>query len=98
MIRNNLDCREFCAVAAVVEYQQAAESMQWSLVEGSGFLFPSVLEGREKGGLALTPAQMTTNLHTHLRAVGMEDKRFTITLFEWGEQRVITRMVWSWTF
>ena len=73
--RKNLDCREICAVAAVVEHQQAAESMQWSLAEGSGFLFPSVLEGGEKGELALTPAQMTTNLQTHLRAAGMEDKR-----------------------
>ena len=72
--------------------------MQWSLAEGSTSLLPSVLEGGEKGELALMPAKMTTNLQTHLRAAGMEDKRFTITLFEWGEQRVITRMVWSWTF
>ena len=30
---------------------------------GSGFLFPSVLEGGEMGELALTPVQMATNLH-----------------------------------
>ena len=35
--------------------------MQWSLAEGSGFLFPSILDGGEKE-LALTPLQMTTNL------------------------------------
>ena len=33
VVRNNLDSREICAVAAVVEYQQAAESMQLSLAE-----------------------------------------------------------------
>ena len=81
MIRNNLDCREFCAVAAVVEYQQAAESMQWSLAEGSRFPFPSVLEGGRKGELALMPAQMTTNLQTHLRAASMEDKWYTMHSF-----------------
>ena len=73
--RKNLDCREICAVAAVVEYQKGAESMQWPLAAGSGFLFPSILEGGDKGDLALTPAQMTANLQTHLRAAGMEDKR-----------------------
>ena len=61
MVKKNLDCREIFAVAAMVEYQQAAESMQWSLAEGSGFLFPSILDGGEKE-LALTPLQMTTNL------------------------------------
>ena len=46
---NNLDCRELCAVAAVVAYRQAVESLQWSGAEGSGFLFPSVLESGGKG-------------------------------------------------
>ena len=64
-----VDCRGICAVAAVIGYRQAAELIQWTLAEGSGFLFPSVLEGGEKGELALTPAQMTTSLPTHLRAV-----------------------------
>ena len=49
VVVKNLDFREICAVAAMVEYQQAVESMQWSLAKGSGFLFPSVLEGGEKG-------------------------------------------------
>lgn len=55
MVRNNLDCREICEVAAVVKYRQAAESMHWSLAGGSGFLFTSVLEGEDKGELAFTP-------------------------------------------
>ena len=48
VVRKNLDCCEICAVAAVMEYQQTAESMPWSLAEGSGLLFPSVLEGGGK--------------------------------------------------
>ena len=84
VVRKNLDCRENCAVVAVVEYQQAAESMQWSLAERSRFLFPSVLEGGKKGELALTPAQMTTNFQTHLRAAGMEDNRYTMHSFRVG--------------
>ena len=66
VVKKNLDCREICAVAVMVEYQQAAESMQWSLAEGSTSLLPSVLEGGEKGELALMPAKMTTNLQTCL--------------------------------
>ena len=54
--------------------------MQWSLAEGSRFLFPSVLDGGEKGELALTPTQMTTILQTH-QAPGMEDKRYTMHSF-----------------
>ena len=53
-VRKNIDCHEISAVAAVVEYRQATE------YEGSKFLFPSVVEGGEKGSLALMPAQMTT--------------------------------------
>ena len=82
--KKNLDCREICAVAAMVEYQQAAESMQWSLAEGSGFLFPSVLEGRGKGDGALTAVQMTTGLQTHLLAAGMAEKRYTMHSFRAG--------------
>lgn len=49
--------------------------MQWPLVEGSQFIFPSVLEGGgEKGEVELTPAQMTTDLQADLRAANMEDK------------------------
>ena len=55
--------------------------MPRSLAEGSGFLFPSVLVGGGKGELALMPVQMTTNLQTHLRAVGMEDERYTMLSF-----------------
>ena len=51
---------------------------------GSRFLFPSVLEGGEKGEQVLTPAQMTTNLLTHLRMVGIEDKRYTMHTFRVG--------------
>ena len=65
----------------MVEYQQAAEPMQWSLAEGSGFLFPSILEGGEKGDVALTAAQMITHLQTHLRAAGVGDKRYTMRSF-----------------
>ena len=45
---------------------------------GPGFLFPSVLEGGELGELALTPAQMATNLKTRLRTARMEDIRHKI--------------------
>ena len=48
------------------------------------FLFPTVLEGGEKRELALTPAQMTTNLQTHPRAVGTEDMRYTMHSFQVG--------------
>ena len=57
--------------------------MQWSPAEGSGFLFSSVLGGGEKGELALTATQMTTNPQTH-RAPGMEDKRYTMHSFRIG--------------
>ena len=33
------------------------------------------------GELALTPAQMTTNLQSHLRAAGMDDKRYMMHSF-----------------
>lgn len=56
----------------MVECRQAAMSMQWALGEGSGFLFPSVLNTEAEGNLAPMPAQMTSNPQTHLRAVGME--------------------------
>lgn len=65
VVKKNLDGLEICAVAAVVEYREAAESLQRSLVKGSGFLFPSFLESGEKRGLALMPPQMTTNLRAH---------------------------------
>ena len=84
VVKKNLDCRETCAVAAMVEYQQAAESMQWSLAKGTGVLFPTVLEGGEKGDVALTAVQMTTSLHAHLRAAGMEYKRYTMHSFRVG--------------
>ena len=47
-------------------------------------MFPSVLEGGEKGEQALTLAQMTTNHQTHLRAAGMEDKRYTMHSLQVG--------------
>ena len=59
-----MDCPDIRAVAAVVEYIRAAEPIQKSLAGGSGFLFPSVLEGDGKGRLALTPAQITNNFQT----------------------------------
>ena len=84
VVKKNLDRREICAVAAMVEYQQAAESMQWSLAKGSGFLFPSVLEGEEKGDVAPTAVQMTTSLQAHWRAAGMEYKWYTMHSFRVG--------------
>ena len=35
VVRNYLDRREICAVAAMVEHQQAVESMQRPLADGS---------------------------------------------------------------
>ena len=84
VVKKNQDCPEICAVATMVEYQQAAESMQWSLAKGSRFLFPTVLEDREKEDVALTAVQMTTSLHAHLRAAGMEYKRYTMHSFRVG--------------
>ena len=82
--RRNTDCREICAVAAMMEYRQATASTQWALAEGLGFLFPSVQENGEKGNLVLTPAQMTANLQAHLREADMEDKRYTLHSFRVG--------------
>lgn len=84
VVGKNLDCREICAVAGVVDYRQAAESKQWPLAEESGFLFPSVLQGGEKRELALTPAKMTTNLQIHLRTASMKDKLYTMHPFRVG--------------
>lgn len=84
VVRKNLDCREICAVAAMLAYKQAAASMQWSLGDGVGFLFPTVLEDGTKGELALTPAQMTTNLQAHLRVAGMADQKYTLHSFRVG--------------
>ena len=84
VVRRNTDHRKIYAVAAMIEYRQAAASMQWALAGGSGFLFPSVRENGEKGKLALTPAQMTANLQAHLRAAYMEDKRYTLHSFRVG--------------
>ena len=78
MVRKNVDCRQIRAVAAVVEHQQAAEYVPWALAEGSEFLSPGVLEGGEKGNLALMAAQMSTNVATHLRAAGMDDKWYAM--------------------
>ena len=82
--RKNINCREICAVAVVAEYRQTAEYAQWALAEGSEFLFPGVQEDREKRNLALAPAQMTTNLPTHVRAAVMEDTRYEVPSFRWG--------------
>ena len=65
-------------------YRQAADSVQWSLAEGTGLLFPSVLEGGEMGELSLTPAQITTSLQTRLRTARVEDNRYTIRSFRVG--------------
>lgn len=34
MVRKNMDCRETCTIATVVEYRQAAEHMQGAIAEG----------------------------------------------------------------
>ena len=54
--------------------------MQWSLAEGSGFIFPGVLDSGEKGEQAMTPTQMTTKLQNH-QAASMEDTRYTMHSF-----------------
>ncbi|CAM9728164.1 unnamed protein product [Pylaiella littoralis] len=84
VVKKNLDCRAICAVAAMLAYQQAATSLQWSLGEGAGFLFPTVRDDGTKGEVALTPAQMTTNLQAHLRAAGITDQRYTLHSFRVG--------------
>ena len=68
----------------MIVFRQAAASMQWALSEGSGFLFPSVRENGEEGNLALNPTQMTANLQAHLRAAGMENKRYMFHSFRVG--------------
>ena len=68
VVKKNLVSRKICAVMAIVGYRQAAETVQWSLAEGQGSCSPSVLEGGEMGELALTPAQMATNLHATRRS------------------------------
>ena len=98
VVVKNLNCREICAVAAMVEYQQEAESMQWPLAKGSGFLFPSVSEGWKKGDVALTAVQMTTSLQTQLRAAGMDISGTRCTPSEWEGRRAITWRVRPWTF
>ena len=40
-----------------------------------------MIEGGETEELASTPAKMTANLQTHLRAAVMEDKRYTMLSF-----------------
>ena len=69
----------------MVVYRQAAKYVQWVLTDGSWFLFLSILEGGEKEELVLTPAQMTTNLSIHLRAAGMEYRRYAMHSFQVGE-------------
>ena len=98
VVRTNADCRKICAVAAMIEYRQAALYTQWALAEGSGFLFPSVLESGAKENLALTPAQMASNLQTHLRPAGMEDKRYTLHSFRVGGGGEPPWTVRPWTF
>ena len=49
--------------------------MHGSLTYRSGFWFPSVTECGNMMYVALTPAQMTTNLQIHLRAAGTEDMK-----------------------
>ena len=44
--------------------------MQWTLAEGSGFQFSSVMDSAEKEELALTTVQTTTNLQTRVQAGG----------------------------
>ena len=85
LARKSIDCSEFCAVAAVFEYHQAAEYGQWALAEGSESLFPGVLDGGEKGNLALMPPQMTTT-STPIFGWhgGMEDKRYAMHSFRVG--------------
>lgn len=64
-----------------------ARSWPWSSTDGrdygSEFLFPVVLDGREKGNLALTPAPVTTTSWP-IGAAGMEDKFDAMHFFRVG--------------
>lgn len=55
---------------AILAYQQAAASMKWSLGEGAGSLFLTVLGDETKGDVALAPLQLTNSLQAHLRVGG----------------------------
>ena len=83
VISKNTDCREICAVAAIVEYQQAIESMQWDLTSGGGFLFPGVHPDGSKRHTAVAPEQMTANLQGYLKAAQM-DHHYTMHSFRVG--------------
>lgn len=93
MVRRNAECHEIFAVVAMIKYRRAAVSIQWTLAEGPGILFPSVLESGAKRRLALAPAQMTLNLQSHLRAADMEDKRYTLHSLRAGEGGAATRHI-----
>ena len=71
--------RKNCSVTAMIEYREAAASMQCALACWiSGFLLPSFLQNRYEGSLALTPAQIISNLQTDWRAEGTDDKRIHV--------------------
>ena len=98
VVKKNQDCPEICAVATMVEYQQAAESMQWSVAKGSGLLFPSVLKGEKKGYVALTAVQMTTSLHAQCVRLAWNTSGTRCTPSEWEGRRAITWTIRPWTF
>ncbi|CAN0175671.1 unnamed protein product, partial [Scytosiphon promiscuus] len=84
VVNVNEDCRDICSVAAMIKYRHAAASMQWELVAGLGFLFPSVSESGDRGNVAYTPVQMILDPQTHLRVAEMEDMRNTMHSFQVG--------------
>ena len=64
-------------MAALIENDRPQRAYK-TLAEGSAFLFLSVLKNKDKENLALTPAQMTSNLHTHWHPAAMVNRRYTL--------------------
>ena len=98
VVRNNLDCREFCAVVAVVEYQQAGGTHAVATRRGVRAPVTERSRGREKGELAWTPSQMTTNSRPICGRVAWMTCGTRCTLSEWKGLPVITWTVRPWTF
>ena len=74
-------CPQIWAFRRVTKYISAAFSVGWDLAKGH--LFPVVLPGEGRGGVALTAPRMVTALQGHLRATGLPSK-FTMHPFRSG--------------
>ena len=97
VVVRNAGCREICAVAAMIEYRQAAASIQWALADGLGFIFPSVPVSGDKGHLALTTVRMTSNLQPICEQRVWSTSGTPCTPFGKGGRRVTTWMGRPWT-